>query len=224
MCKVKLDSGRVRTYFAQDLLLCEASSPTDAVQGPPAMEISSSAAIRARPDSVGSIVSDFGPEPVRIKSLSQSAKTKDISLLLEDGSITLDELALRFSTSDGWTEVRARACLSLASSSPLPLGLDLLQCSITSSAYPIPKAVSCRTRAITVGSAQATMLLNDIKRVVCEPKDALQLVPMRTQAAGEHSDPVEHRCATYLLSSSRLGVECSSPDHGSDCLSGFRAY
>ena len=135
MCKVKLDSGRVRTYFAQDLLLCEASSPTDAVQGPPAMEISSSAAIRARPDSVGSIVSDFGPEPVRIKSLSQSAKTKDISLLLEDGSITLDELALRFSTSDGWTEVRARACLSLASSSPLPLGLDLLQCPITSSAY-----------------------------------------------------------------------------------------
>jgi hypothetical protein len=72
MVKVKLDSGRVRTYFETD--------------------------IRRVARSI------FGPEPVKIKSLSKSAATDDISLQLESAKISIDAEVMKFSTDDGWTE------------------------------------------------------------------------------------------------------------------------
>eukprot|EP01043_Picozoa_sp_COSAG02_P022294 COSAG02_NODE_1155_length_14189_cov_8.424060_6_plen_837_part_00 len=72
MVKVKLDSGRVRTYFEND--------------------------IRRVARSI------FGPEPVKIKSLSKSAATDDISLQLESAKISIDAEVMKFSTDDGWTE------------------------------------------------------------------------------------------------------------------------
>ena len=72
MVKVKLDSGRVRTYFEND--------------------------IRRVAQSI------FGPEPVKIKSLSKSAATDDISLQLEAAKISIDAEVMKFSTDDGWTE------------------------------------------------------------------------------------------------------------------------
>eukprot|EP01045_Picozoa_sp_COSAG04_P024632 COSAG04_NODE_3103_length_3168_cov_23.165289_1_plen_639_part_10 len=72
MVKVKLDSGRVRTYFDSD--------------------------IRRIAQAI------FGPESVKIKSLSKSAATDDISLQLEEASVTIDAEVLKFKTTDGWTE------------------------------------------------------------------------------------------------------------------------
>ena len=74
--KVQLDSGRVRTYFSDDI----------------------------RP----AVIIIFGPEDVKIKSLSKSAKTEDISLGLEDARITIDAEMLNFATSDGWTTANVR--------------------------------------------------------------------------------------------------------------------
>ena len=72
MVKVKLDSGRVRTYFESDIRRVAAAI--------------------------------FGPEPVKIKSLSKSAATDDISLQLESAKISIDAEVMKFSTDDGWTE------------------------------------------------------------------------------------------------------------------------
>ena len=72
MVKVKLDGGRVRTYFEND--------------------------IRRVAQAI------FGPEPVKIKSLSKSAKTDDISLQLESAKISIDAEVMKFNTDDGWTE------------------------------------------------------------------------------------------------------------------------
>jgi hypothetical protein len=46
----------------------------------------------------------FGPEPVKIKSLSKSAATDDISLQLEAAKVSIDAEVMKFSTDDGWTE------------------------------------------------------------------------------------------------------------------------
>ena len=74
--KVQLDSGRVRTYFNDDLRQA--------------------------------VVMLFGPENVKIKSLSKSAATDDISLGLEDATVSIDAEMLNFATVDGWTTANIR--------------------------------------------------------------------------------------------------------------------
>ena len=67
--KVKLESGRLRSFYASDV------SPLS--------------------------TNVFGPEPVKIKSLSKSAATDSISLQLEEGNLTVDASSVKFCTDDG---------------------------------------------------------------------------------------------------------------------------